>query len=393
MTEPHRDTLPVLALGFRPFYLFAAGFAVLAVPLWLAAYTGILPALPGLTGLAWHIHEMLFGFAPAVIAGFLLTAVRNWTGRATPTGAMLGMLVLLWAAGRVLVVTGPLALAAIVDSAFLPAVGIAIAVPIWRSRNTRNFKVLGIVAVLAVLNAAFHAAYLGLVPAHWLAAAYTTALDVVALLIAIMAGRVVPAFTANAIAGANPRRFVALETIAIGALVGIAFVDLAGGRWQPPYEAWISLLAVAAIAHAIRLAFWSPLRTRSNALLLMLPVAYAWLPVHLALRALAEAGLIVPAAATHALTIGAMAGLMVAMMMRSALGHTGRALRAGPAEVGVFVLLQLAALVRVSSAAIMSAWTVHAALCSGLLWTLGFAVLFVAYWPVLTRARVDGKPG
>ncbi len=384
---------PVLALGFRPFYLVAAGFGAISVPVWLLMYTGILPPLPGLNGITWHIHEMLFGFSTAVIAGFLLTAVRNWTGQPTPTGRTLAVLVLLWAAGRVLILSGPAPLAAVIDGAFLPALGLAIFGPIWRSRNARNYKVLGIIAMLAILNAVFHLAYLGQIPAQWLTAAYVVSLDVIVILIAVMAGRVIPAFTANAIPDARPRRLLPVEIVTFAALIGIAAFDVAASHWQLPDGALVSLLAVAAAANTIRLGFWSPLRTRANPLLFMLPLAYAWLPVHLVLRVLAEVGLVAPAAATHALTIGAMASLMVAMMMRSALGHTGRMLRANSAEVTVFAAIQLAAAVRVLAVILAPGWNTHAALLSGLLWTFGFAVLFVAYWPVLTRPRIDGKPG
>lgn len=385
--------LPVLALGFRPFYLAAAGFGALAVPLWLLLFLGKITAMPGFNGVVWHIHEMLFGFAAAVIAGFLLTAVRNWTGQPTPTGTMLGALVLLWTAARVLFLTGPVALAAAVDVAFLPALGLAVFVPIWRSRNARNYKVLLIIALLAALNLTFHLAHLGLIPAAWLSVAHRTALDVIALLITVMAGRVIPAFTANAVPASNPRRVGAVEAVAMGTIVAIAILDVASPWWQPPGAAWVALLGLAAVAQAVRLAYWSPFSTRRNALLVMLPLAYAWLPVHFVLRALAGAGLIAPAAATHALTMGAMAGLMVAMMMRSALGHTGRALRAGPVEVAVFGLILLAALLRVSGAVFVPAWHLNTVLGSGLFWSIGFSVLFTAYWPVLTRPRVDGRPG
>jgi uncharacterized protein involved in response to NO len=391
-TADRRD-LPVLALGFRPFYLVAAGFGMLAVPAWLLMYAGIIPKMPGPSGVVWHIHEMLFGFAPAVMAGFLLTAVRNWTGEPTPTGTTLGSLVVLWIAARVLFLTGPAPFAALVDLVFLPALGLAIFLPIRRSRNTRNYKVFGIIVTLALLNAAFHLAYLNYVPAMWLPAAYKTALDVFALLITVMAGRVIPAFTANANPGVKPRRSVAVEAGAVGSIIAIAALDLAGSWWQAPKAVWLALLVAAAIVHAARLACWAPLSTRRNLLLLMLPLAYAWLPVYFSLRALAVLGLTPPAAATHSLTIGAMAGLMVAMMMRSALGHTGRALRAGQAEVAAFGFLLLAAIVRVVVAAIVPEWSFHGALASGALWTAGFAVLFFAYWPVLTRPRVDGRPG
>ena len=180
---------------------------------------------------------------------------------------------------------------------------------------------------------------------------------------------------------------------AIGSLVAIVVLDLVSAWWQAPRAVWVSLSVVAAVAHTVRLAYWSPLTTWRNALLLMLPLAYAWLPVHFVLRTLAALGISSPAAATHALTIGAMAGMMVAMMTRSALGHTGRQLRAGQAEIVVFALLLLAALVRVTTAAFVPAWSLPGALYSGVLWTIGFALLCIAYWPVLTRPRVDGKPG
>lgn len=385
--------LPLLALGFRPFYLVAAGFGVVAVPLWLLMYAGVLLPMPGLNGITWHIHEMLFGFATAVIAGFLLTAVRNWTGQPTPTGPMLGALVALWLTGRVLIITGPVPLAAIVDATFLPALGLAILRPIWRSRNSRNYKVVGIIAMLAILNATFHLAYLGLVPARLLAAAYATSLDIIVLLITVIAGRVIPAFTANALPDANPRRLWSVEILSVGTLIGVLIIDLTGVQSRLSNELLVILLVVAGLAHTIRLSLWSPLRTRTNALLFMLPLAYAWLPVHLALRAAAELGFAPHAAATHALTIGAMASLMIAMMMRSALGHTGRALHANKAEIAAFVSLQLAALVRVVAAVAVPAWNLHAALCSGLFWTLGFIVFVVAYLPVLMRPRIDRQPG
>jgi uncharacterized protein involved in response to NO len=391
--RPNDRALAVLALGFRPFYLAAAGFAALAVPVWLLSYTGKLHVSNGLSGFAWHIHEMLFGFAPAVFAGFLLTAVRNWTGQATATVLPLAMLVLLWAAGRILLVTGPYTVAAAVDVMFLPVLGFAIALPILKSNNSRNVKLLGILGALTFLNACFHLAYLGHLSGQWLPASYTTALDVVAVLIAVMAGRVIPAFTASAVPDANPQRHQGLEVIALGTLIALAIVDLVAPWWTVSGSALVVLLASACIAHAFRLAFWVPLRTRGDALLLMLPLAYAWLPVYLGLRAAASVGIGPPAAATHALTIGAMGGLMVAMMMRSALGHTGRALRAGKSEITIFLLILFAALTRVSITVLIPAWQVHAAVVSGILWALGFGMLFIVYWPRLTRPRVDGKPG
>lgn len=383
----------MLALGFRPFYLLAAIFAVIALPLWIGTYTGA--SFPGgsLPGLIWHTHEMIFGFATAVMAGFLLTAVRNWTGRPTPTGMMLASLVALWLVGRLLMFTGPMQAAAAVDLLFLPAIGIAIAVPVWQSRNTRNFKLLAIIAALTLINALFHLASLKVLPAAMLMTAPVLALDVIALLLAIMGGRVIPAFTNNAIQAANARHDWRVELVAVGSLVLIALLDVAGLWLQIPRTAWAVLLGVATIAHSVRLALWMPQRTIKQPLLLMLPVAYSWLPISFALGVFVQIGDIPRAIPAHALTIGAMSGLMLAMMTRSALGHTGRPLSAGWAEITAFVLLQLAALVRVCGALLAPEFYRHTVIASGTLWALAFAVFLVAYWPILTRPRVDGRPG
>ena len=384
---------PFLALGFRPFYLGGALFAVLALPLWLAWYTGFLAASPGINGLTWHIHEMIFGFAPAVIAGFLLTAVRNWTGRPTPTGKSLAGLFLLWVAGRILMLTGPLAIAAAVDLAFLPALGVAVAIPIWRSRNRRNFKVLAILAALATANLVLHLANLGALSNGLLSTSYEFALDIIVILIAIMGGRVIPAFTSNAIPAANVRTDSRIEWVAIASVVTIAAAGVSGAWWTIPKGVLTGLLAVGALSHSIRLALWAPHRTYSQPLLLMLSVAYAWLPISLAFRMLAELGVVPAAAGVHALTIGAMSSLMLAMMARSALGHTGRPLLAGTAEISAFLLLQLAAFIRVVAASFPTESYRYAVLTAGIMWSIAFGIFLIAYFPILTRQRIDGRPG
>jgi uncharacterized protein involved in response to NO len=384
---------PVLVLGFRPFYLAAGLFAVLAIPAWLLWVRTTSLASPALAGLNWHVHEMLFGFASAVIAGFLLTAVRNWTGRPTPTGAALAALVALWIAGRVLLLTGPPVLAAAVDVAFLPALGSVLAVPIWRSRNVRNLKILLILLALAGLNAAFHLAVLGYIAPGLSTVAYRTALDVIAILIAIMGGRVIPSFTANAIPMTRPRRVPVVEALAVGSLVVIAVADLIAPWWTASSTLWLVMLGIAAVAHAVRLVLWQPHRTLRAPLLLMLPLAYAWLPLALALRALAVTGIVSPVAATHALAVGAMSGLMLAMMMRSARGHTGRLLTASRQDIGAFVLLQLAAVARVLATLPAPGMHPHVMMLSAALFSAAFAIFVIAYWLALTRPRVDGKPG
>ena len=385
---------PAFAIGLRPFYLAAAIFAVAAVPVWVAAHSGLIGLDGYLAGAAWHSHEMVFGFAPAVIAGFLLTAARNWTGLPTPTGAMLAALVLLWAVGRVLVVTGPGIPALIVDGLFLPSVALAVGLPIWKARRHRNLIVVAVVVALSLANLAFHLGWIGIASADAVRFAPQLALDGIAILIAVIAGRVVPMFIANAVPRARPRRVAAIEMAAIGLLVLVLLSDLAALRWPFGDAPLIVILIAAAVVHAVRLVLWAPFATRSEPLLWSLPLAYGWIPVALALRASSMISADVPPALSqHALAVGAMAGLMLAMMSRSALGHTGRALAAGPAETSAFLLIQAAALLRVVPELV---WpdTVPATLhLSAVCWSAAFLVWVVRYWPILTRRRADGKPG
>lgn len=383
----------LFALGFRPFYLLAAVFAVLSVPAWIMSFFGEVQAGGYLRGVAWHSHEMIFGFAPAVIAGFLLTAVRNWTGQPTPTGAPLAGLVALWLLARLLMLTGPANLAALVDILFLPVLAVVVAIPIWRSRNTRNYKVVAILAMLTLANACYHLANMSILPVGITRVAITAALDVIAILIAIIGGRVTLAFIGNAVADAQPRYVFAVELVSFGALLAILVTGVLN-LWAPvPANVWFVILAIGAVGQVIRLLLWQPFKARSNPLLWMLPMAYAWLPVTLFLRAASTFNIVSGSAAIHAFTVGAIPSLMIAMMMRSALGHSGRPLVAGPAETGTFVLLQLAAIVRVLAASVVPGAYREAMITAGVLWTLAFIVFLIRYWPILTRPRVDGKPG
>ena len=385
---------PAFALGFRPFYLAAAIFAAIALPIWMMAFTGLIVLDGYLAGSAWHGHEMVFGFAPAVIAGFLFTAVRQWTGLPTPTGVALAGLVLLWIAGRVSILTGPDALAITVDALFLPSVALAIGLPIWRSGRHRNLIVIAVVAVLAAANILFHLEWIGVVSGDGTGTATGLALNGIAVLMAVIAGRVVPMFVANAVPSARPRRFMPLELAAIGLLILVLIFDLAA-IWLPLGESWLAaILIAAAVVHAVRLAFWAPLKTRSEPLLWCLPLAYAWIPIALALRAASILSPdISPLLGLHALGIGAMGGLMLAMMSRSALGHTGRPLTAGPAETLAFVLVQAAVLLRVVPELVSPGLDPLTLGISSACWSAAFLVWAIRYWPLLTRPRIDGKPG
>lgn len=381
----------LLAIGFRPFYLLASVFAVAAILFWLAGINGRLPVGAYLQGVFWHSHEMLFGYIVAVMAGFLFTAVRNWTGLPTPSGVTLGGIVLLWILARVLLVSGPSALAVILDVAFLPMIAIAVAIPILRSRNKRNYKIIGVLVAVSLLHFVFHMALGGQLPSWLSRASLFASIDLVVILFALVGGRVIPAFTRNAVAGSDPRHENWLEVIAFGSLLVIVLVTLLGGAFT--FAAWVptSLFIVAAVAHLLRLALWQPQVTLGNPLLWMMPVAYSWLPAALLLRALSTVAVIVPGAWIHALTMGALSSLMMAMMMRSTLGHTGRKLVASQMDILAFLLLQLAALLRVVAGGTGDYQAV--VVLSGVVWVLAFAVFIVRYLPMLVHSRVDGKPG
>lgn len=381
------------ALGFRPFYLLAALFAVAGILLWLFSYSGSLPAGAYLSGTFWHGHEMVYGFAIAVMCGFLLTAVRNWTGLPTPTGYSLAALALLWVAARVLVVSGPALVAALVDVLFIPALIVAIAVPIFRSRNRRNYKVVLLLALLAVTHFAYHLAFLGGLPSWLNHTGVVVAIELMTILYALVSGRVIPAFTRNAIPGSDPKHALWLEVIAFGSLMLITVTTVASDWMLVPAMLPTGLLIVAAVAHLFRLAMWQPQVTIPDPLLWMMPVAYSWLPLGLFLRSLASMSIIGEETWIHALTTGAIAGLMLAMMMRSTLGHTGRPLAASGTDISAFLVLQFAAIVRVVAGFANVDLYRSLVIASGVLWALAFVLFLLRYVPMLTRPRVDGRPG
>jgi uncharacterized protein involved in response to NO len=375
------------SLGFRPFYLLASAFAAISVALWLAQYAGVLP-FTYLPGTAWHGHEMIFGYALAVIAGFLFTAVRNWTGQPTPSGAPLMALAALWVAARVLVLSHYGIAASIVSAAFPVAAAIAIAVPLARSGNRRNYF---FVALLALMGAADLVLLLTLQGAlDWPSRPGLQAgMDVVLFVMAVMGGRVIPMFTNNGVPGAGARRDPVVERLALGSTLALLACDV-----LPAPGLVTALVALAcALAHGARLALWDSLRTLGTPIVWILHAGYAWIVVHLALRAAAGFGWVAEPLAIHALTIGAIGGLTIGMMTRTARGHTGRPLVADGWEVACYVMVQLAAVARVLVPLGYAEAYLAGIVVSGVLWAAAFALYFVRYWPILTRARLDGRPG
>ena len=375
-------------LGFRPFYLGASVFAAIAMAAWVAQCAGWTGGGVLVAGSLWHAHEMVFGYAMAVIVGFLFTAVRNWTQKATPTGPALAAIVALWVMARLLVPTPWHALAMAFDVAFAIAAAIGIARPLVASANTRNYFFVALLLALGAANAAFYLAMAGIISID-LSRDLQLGLDLILFLVAVMAGRVMPMFTANAVPGSRARRHAGVERAALGTVLALFVADLFGLS-----KGVLGTIAIlAALAHAARFALWQPWRTLGRPILWILHAAYAWVVVHLALRAGAAFDLVTSSVANHALTVGAIGGLTLGMMTRTARGHTGRDLAASPAEVAVYALILLAAVVRVLVPWLAPQHDLAAVVAAGLLWVAAFALFAVTFWPILSRPRIDGLKG
>ncbi len=383
----------LLAKGFRPFFLLAGIFAIAIVPLWLLVIGGTIPAPPYLDPVTLHAHEMVFGFVVAVLAGFLLTAVGNWTGRETATGLPLAALTLLWLAGRAamfLPLALPRAATALVELAFLPVLITVLARPLIATRSRRNFVMLGILAGLFATDVVVHGAALGLLPSRMARPACMVAVDLVMLVIMIIAGRVFPMFTKNATGVQSIRSAPSLDGAAIGAMVAATLSE-----WIRPDSPVTGTLFVAAgVLAALRSRHWGAFHSLRQPLVWALHAGYAWLCLGLLLRGLALLGYPgLASLATHALTVGAIGGLTLGMMARVSLGHTGRKLVSPAPMVGAFVAINLAAFSRAVVPLLLPQHYFTELVAAGSFWLVAFAVFVAAYAPILTGPRVDGRPG
>jgi len=377
----------LLERGFRPFFLAAGLWAVVALALWLATLTGMVTVPSAFDPVTWHAHALIFGFVGAAVAGFLLTAVPNWTGRLPVRGAALGGLVALWLAGRLAVafgqVVGP-GIAAAVDLAFWIVLGGAIAREVIAGNNRRNLPVVVAIAAFAAADAAVHAGTLG-----WPAGGpvgLRLGIGTVVVLISLIGGRIVPSFTRNWLAkrggGPLPRTLPWLDRTV---LIGTVPVMLAWSVW-PGYPATGAALLAVAVLHGARLAGWRGERTFAEPLVWVLHLGYAWVPAGLALAGLAAlAPATVPqVAGLHALTAGAMATMVLAVATRATLGHSGRALTAGGATVAIYALVTVAALARLGAAFLPGLWVplLHT---SATAWIAAFALFTLIYGAIALR--------
>lgn len=387
--------LPILAYPFRPFFLIAGVYGVVTIVAWMAQLFGSLTLPVGWSPIYWHGHEMLFGLVTAAIAGFLLTAICNWTGAPPLQGAGLLVMMLVWLSGRLAMWTAswwPMGVVAVVDMLFLPVLaGYALRV-LLRHGNRRNLVLVAMLVVLALANAMTH---IGFVTGNvvWLRLGEITAFNLVTLLMVIISGRIIPLFTINWLRnnGRKPedvRSTVAIDSVALISTALLIPIDFFPGL---PWLAG-SVAAVAAVAHTIRLLGWSGWKASLEPLLWILHLGYAWIVAALALKSLAAFGLVPPSAWNHALGVGGMGTLILGIMTRVALGHTGRALHLPRFAIAIYVTISLAAATRVAAALLLVEFRIGL-LIAATAWSLAFAIFVIIYWPILSRPRVDGRPG
>ncbi len=381
---------PVLfSYGFRPFFLGSAVWAVISLAVWLVAFEGATRIPSAFDPFAWHAHEMIFGFVGAAIAGFLLTAVSAWTGRPPIRGMQLAFLFVLWMLGRLLVAYSEQAgvwPAAVIDVAFPLALMAVVGHEIVAARNVRNYGVIAMLGVFAFANFLMHLSALGL---STRIVGERLGIGVIVVLIGLIGGRVAPAFTRNWLV----RQGKAMEFQALPALdkIAHALTALAMLSWASttlPMATAILALA-AAVAQIIRMSRWQGAKTLSEPIVAVLHIGYAWVPFGLLLLGLRPwVPVIDENAAIHALTAGAMGTMILAIMTRATLGHTGRQIASSDGTTAIYVLVVLSGALRVLGPHV-TAFYYHLLVTSGVLWVLAFGLFLALYGHYMFKPRID----
>ena len=383
----------LFSYGFRPFFFGGALWAALSVLLWIAQYAGILTLPSAIDPLHWHIHEMLFGYVAAIVAGFLLTAIPNWTGRLPVRGLPLALLAALWLAGRVAMLTTSwigLSLAALIDIAFLVMLCAVAMREIVVGENWRNLRVLVIVGLLILGNVIFHIEIQDKGVSDY---GMRLGFAAIILLIALIGGRIIPSFTRNWLVRANPGRLPQPFGRFDGATLVLSAVAFLAWVIAPEWIGSGALLVAAGALHVVRLLRWAGDRTFADRLVLVLHVAYIFVPLGFLLmgasvlwhvRELQTAGF-------HAWGAGAIGMMTLAVMTRASLGHTGQPLAASPMTQAIYVCAALAALLRIAAAFAGNDLTLMSV--SVLFWVLAFGGFAIVYGPLLVgRPPVWARP-
>jgi uncharacterized protein involved in response to NO len=386
--EAQRVVPAFLSYGFRPFFLMGSLWSAAALLVWIVIFVagGSLPSR--FDPLGWHVHEMLFGFVMATIAGFLLTAIANWSGRQPVNGALLALLASLWLFGRLVCLVSaflPTWLAAAGDLAFPALLAGVVAREIVAGRNWRNLAMIGAVTVLGIANLLMHLEAAGVsVP---LGLGWRLGLAAVIVLISVVGGRIVPSFTRNWLAKRQTQNLPGPPGIIDWAALGTLHAGLFGWAFAPDFPPLGLLLLVSAAFNLWRLTRWRGAATAAEPLLLVLHVGYAWMVFGAALLGLSMLYADVPlTAAVHALTAGAIGTMTLAVMTRATRGHTGRELSADSVTSTIYVFVNLAAVMRVTAAF----WSMPLLVGSACLWIAAFAGFVLWYSPMLLRPGNNG---
>ncbi|MGF1696825.1 NnrS family protein [Vibrio lamellibrachiae] len=378
-----------LRLGFRPFFLLGSIYAVLAIALWVWMFQTGQPEALSVPALWWHVHEMLFGFAMAIVVGFVLTAVQNWTGINGTKHHRLAILVLLWLLPRILFWTpAPLWLVSSIEGLFLAFTAYEIATRVVKAKGWKNLFFIPLFILAIVANFASYATIKGL-PPFPSSAVWQAMLWWFAILLSVMGGRVIPFFTARRFNFEKAQPLVWLDWVANLPLVGLfilSFFPVTFAQLGQP------LMLIGGLGQLARFIRWKPWLTLSEPLVWSLHVAYLCLPLSLILRGVlqnpfANHNLI------HLFAIGALAGVILAMIARVTMGHTGRAIYQGPNMSIAFIALVLAALIRSLGVTFFPAHLMMIVNISGGLWILAFVMYISFFGKMLISPRVDGHPG
>lgn len=394
--QTEQKLFPLLRQAFRPMFLLGAAFSAIAMLLWGLALSGHITLKPFGNVLFWHSHEMLFGFVSAIIIGFLLTAVQNWTGLRAPHGKTLFGITLLWLSGRLLLLFGhnlPLWLVATVDLSFLPVCAWLLALPLWRTGQQRNLFFIPVLLLLTVCNAMM---YIGLAMHRYeiQQQAVQNGVWLVVLLMTIIGGRVIPMFTANGTKTARVDALPWLDKLALGSVWLIFALHFFSLVRLMPTSLMSLIFACSALLVAIRCFRWRTWITFKVPLLWSLHIAYWFIPAGLALYAARYAGFAIPlSVALHALTAGAMGSMILAMMARVSLGHSGRPLNPKTVMSAAFILVIAAGILRSFFIGLWPTETTSWLWLGISCWVIAYLLYVLVYFPVLTTPRPDGRPG
>ncbi len=379
---------PILQNSFRPFFIVAGIWATLAVPFWILNYFGLLIVADNFDILLWHQHEMLYGFIAAAITGFILTAIPNWTGRLPIKNKPLGFLVFLWIIGRIGFLTIPIIgakVVALLDLPFLIILVLVILREIVSGKNWRNLPVIILISLFTLGNILVHLQLLDVIESAELG--IRLSIFVLSILLALIGGRIVPSFTRNWLSQNQVNRFPSRAGI-FDKVCLVSLVVFVIAQIITPYHQLTSLLALlAGLLQGIRLIRWKVWLTLSEPLIWILHVGYMWLSVALVLIGLAGLTDFVPYTSSyHALTIGAFSTMILGVMTRVSLGHTGRTLKATFGTTTIYVFITIASVLRVSESFLNDSRNLILSF-SGIFWTLSFALFVFIYFPILTQPR------